>query len=99
MRIYVGNLPYRITEVELKSAFEAFGDVTSVTLVSDKFTGSPKGFGFIEMPSRDQALAAIEGLQGKDLGGRSLRIDEARPKAGGDGPRDRGPRRFDNPGY
>ena len=99
MRIYVGNLPYQISEQELRQAFEAYGQVASVSIVSDKFTGSPKGFGFVEMPVRDQGAAAIQGLQGKEVGGRAIRVDEARPRPEGGGPQgfDR-PRRPAGPG-
>lgn len=77
MRIYVGNLPYRLTNDELRGIFEAFGDVSSASLVMDKFTGAPKGFGFVEMPSPEQGRAAVSALQGKQIGGRTLRVDEA----------------------
>ncbi|MFZ0133547.1 MAG: RNA-binding protein [Desulfobacterales bacterium] len=81
MNIYVGNLAFAITEDELRQAFEAFGKVDTATIIKDKYSGQSKGFGFVEMPSGDEAQAAIEGLNGKDLKGRSLNVNEARPRA------------------
>ncbi|MFZ0241405.1 MAG: RNA-binding protein [Desulfobacterales bacterium] len=81
MNIYVGNLAFTITEDELRQAFEAFGKVDTATIIKDKYSGQSKGFGFVEMPSGDEAQAAIEGLNGKDLKGRSLNVNEARPRA------------------
>ncbi|MGB8426103.1 MAG: hypothetical protein WCD88_09995, partial [Desulfobacterales bacterium] len=69
MNIYVGNLAFTITEDELRQAFEAFGKVDTATIIKDKYSGQSKGFGFVEMPSGDEAQAAIEGLNGKDLKG------------------------------
>ncbi len=83
MNIYVGNLSYDVTEANLRVAFEAFGAVTSVSLITDQLTGRPKGFGFVEMPSATDAQAAITGLHGKALRGRTLTVNEARPRAGG----------------
>jgi RNA recognition motif-containing protein len=80
MNIYVGNLPFSTTEDEVRDAFAAFGEVTSVKLINDRETGRPRGFGFVEMPSDDEANAAIEALDGKDFGGRNLRANEARPR-------------------
>ena len=94
MRIYVGNLSYDVTDDDLKGAFEKFGQVESATTIRDNYTGKSKGFGFVEMPSRDEALAAIEGLNGTDLMERTLKVNEAKPRT--DGPRGgggRGPRR------
>ena len=85
MNLYVGNLPYRITEDQLKEAFEEFGDVSSCTIIKDKVTGQSKGFGFLEMPERDEAEAAINGWNGRDLMGRKLNVNEARPHTGGGG--------------
>ncbi len=80
MRIYVGNLSYQVSDDELRQAFEAFGNVASANVIKDKFSGESRGFGFIEMESDEQAKAAIEGLNGKDLKGRNLLVNEARPK-------------------
>lgn len=77
--IYVGNLPFSATEDELRELFEQHGTVLSVKLVTDRETGRPRGFGFVDMEDGDVA-AAISALNGKDLGGRSLRISEARPR-------------------
>ncbi len=78
-KLYVGNLTYSTTEAELKEMFEAVGPVASVSIVTDRDTGSSKGFGFVEMETDEAAQNAIQQLNGKDLNGRSLRIDEARP--------------------
>ena len=80
MNLYVGNLPYRMTEDQLKEAFEAYGQVSSCTIIKDKVTGSSKGFGFLEMPERTEAEAAITGLNGRELMGRKLNVNEARPR-------------------
>jgi RNA recognition motif-containing protein len=80
MNIYVGNLPRETTEDDLKEAFEAFGQVTSVKIIKDKFSGDPRGFGFVEMSNSSEAQAAISGLDGKDLKGSALRVNEARPR-------------------
>jgi len=85
VKIYVGNLPSDVTESELRTAFEAFGPLESVTLVKDKRTGESKGFGFVEMPDTGKAGSAIAGLNGKDLRGRALTVNEARPRP--EGPR------------
>lgn len=85
MNIYVGNLSYAITEDDLRQAFEAYGQVTSASIIKDKFSGQSKGFGFVEMPSQDEAKAAIAGLNGKDMKGRSLSVNEARPRSEGGG--------------
>ncbi|MBS4027863.1 MAG: RNA-binding protein [Ignavibacteriales bacterium] len=80
MNIYVGNLSPEITEGELRTAFSAFGQVTSAKLITDKFTNEPRGFGFLEMPVTAEAQKAISGLNGNDLKGRALTVNEARPK-------------------
>ena len=80
MNLYVGNLPYRITEDQLQSAFEEFGRVASCTIIKDKVTGQSKGFGFLEMPERSEAEAAISNLNGRDLMGRKINVNEARPR-------------------
>ncbi len=91
MNIYVGNLSHDATDEDLKQAFEAFGQVTSATVIKDKFSGESRGFGFVEMPNKPEAQAAITGLNGQDLKGRSLKISEARPRQDRGG--DRGDRR------
>ena len=78
-RIYVGNLPFSATEDEVKDLFSEFGTVESVALITDRETGRPRGFGFVEMAD-DDAMAAIQALDGKEMGGRGLRINEARPR-------------------
>jgi RNA recognition motif-containing protein len=78
--IYVGNLPWSATEEELRDLFGQFGGVTSVKLVSDRETGRPRGFGFVEMEDAD-AAKAIEALEGAEFGGRTLRVNEAKPRA------------------
>ena len=80
MNIYVGNLLFDVTEGELKELFASFGQVTEVRLIMDKFSGKSKGFGFIEMPSKEEAEKAIEGLNGKDIKGRAMTVNEAKPK-------------------
>jgi cold-inducible RNA-binding protein len=96
MNIYVGNLSYEVTEEDLKQAFETFGEVDIVKIVKDNYTGRSKGFGFVEMPDKSKAQSAIEGLNGKDLKGRNLNVNEARPRSEGGrggGARPGGPRR------
>jgi len=90
MNIYVGNLPYNISDDELRAAFAAFGEVSSATVIMDKMTGRSKGFGFVEMPSKDEADAAIKALDGSELNGRNVRVNEARPRD--DRPAQRRPR-------
>ncbi|TET64986.1 MAG: RNA-binding protein [Candidatus Aminicenantes bacterium] len=80
MNIYVGNLPREATEDDLRQAFEAFGEVSSAKIITDKFTGDSKGFGFVEMSNNSEAQSAISGLDGKDLKGSSIRVNEARPR-------------------
>jgi RNA recognition motif-containing protein len=80
MNIYVGNLLREGTEDDLRKAFEAFGQVTSVKIITDRDTGDSKGFGFVEMPNQQEAKSAISGLDGKDLKGRTLKVNEARPR-------------------
>ena len=80
MNIYVGNLSYDITEVELLKAFEEYGKVESASIISDKYSGQSKGFGFIEMPSDGEAKNAIEQLNGKEMNGREIVVNEARPR-------------------
>ncbi|MBN2020743.1 MAG: RNA-binding protein [Sedimentisphaerales bacterium] len=80
MNLYVGNLAREVTEDDLKQAFEAHGQVTSVNIIKDKFSGEPRGFGFVEMPGKAEATAAMEALNGTDLKGRSIVVNEARPR-------------------
>ncbi len=81
MNIYVGNLAYSVTEEDLKKAFEAFGQVSSVNVIRDQYSNQSKGFGFVEMADASEAKAAIAGLNGKELNGRSMNVNEARPRA------------------
>ncbi len=80
MNIYIGNLAPEVTEEELKQEFTAFGEVTSVSIIKDKYSGQPKGFGFVEMPSQTEGQTAISGLKGKTLKDRTLEVSEARPR-------------------
>lgn len=90
MNIYVGNLPWDVTEDDLRTAFAAFGEITSINVIKDNFSGRSKGFGFVEMASKTEGQAAIDSLNGKELKGRNLTVNEARPRA--DGPRGGGGR-------
>jgi RNA recognition motif-containing protein len=97
MDIYVGNLSYDVSEENLRQAFEAFGQVSSAKIVKDKYSGQSKGFGFVEMPSAEEAQSAINQLNGKELKGRPLNVNKARPRTesgrgGGGGGRGDGPR-------
>jgi len=83
MRIHVGNLSYETTEQQLRAAFEAYGRVKSVQIIMDRYTGRSKGFGFVEMEDPNEGNAAIEGLNQKQLSGRTIRVEEARPRTGG----------------
>ena len=80
MNIYVGNLSFDTTEQDLQQAFEAFGQVTTTNIISDKITGRSKGFGFVEMSAKEQAQAAIAGMNGKEIRGRAVNVNEARPR-------------------
>lgn len=80
MNIYVGNLSRDVTEEDLRQTFEAFGKVESVTIIKDKFSGESRGFGFVEMPAKAEAQSAITGVNGKELKGRPLKVNEARPR-------------------
>jgi len=86
-KLYVGSLPYSITEDQLRELFEPYGALDSVRIISDKYTGQSKGFGFVEMANEDDAQKAIEGVNGKETGGRTLVVNEARPEQ----PRERRP--------
>ena len=80
MNLYVGNLAHDVREDDLRQSFEAFGRTESVSIMKDKYSGESKGFAFVEMPSKDEAQSAIDGLNGKDLKGQSLKVNEARPR-------------------
>jgi RNA recognition motif-containing protein len=93
MNIYVGNLSYNAGEEDLRNAFAAYGQVASVTIIKDKFSGESRGFAFVEMPSDAEGDAAITALNGTDLKGRALKVNQARPKentGGGGGGRQGG---------
>lgn len=85
MNIYAGNLSHELTEEELQEAFTEFGEITSARIITDRYSGVSRGFGFVEMPSKSEAEAAIAGLNGKELKGRTLTVNEARPRT--EGPR------------
>ncbi len=85
MKIYVGNLSYETTEESLRDLFTEHGDVEEVAVVTDRDTGRPRGFAFVTMPDATQAQAAITAINGTELGGRTLNVNEARPKTGGGG--------------
>ena len=89
MKIFVGNLAREVMDDDLRQAFEAFGKVESATVIKDKFTGASRGFGFVEMPTAAEAQAAIAGTNGKDLKGKAINVNEARPREerGGGGER------------
>jgi RNA recognition motif-containing protein len=84
-RLYVGNLKYTVTSANLQELFEQYGAVSSALVLSDRETGRSRGFGFVEMPNDDEARSAIEGLDGQDVDGRRLTVNEARPRAVGGG--------------
>ncbi|HUV29688.1 MAG TPA: RNA-binding protein [Acidobacteriota bacterium] len=83
MNIYVGNLSFDTTEEQLRQAFEAFGEISSVNIIKDKYTGESRGFAFVEMSDQSAATAAMNGLNGQELNGRTLNINEARPRTEG----------------
>ena len=80
MNIYVSNIAFNATDDDLRQLFEAYGAVDQVNIITDRETGRPRGFGFVEMPDSTAAKAAIAGLQGTDLGGRTLTVNEAKPR-------------------
>jgi RNA recognition motif-containing protein len=80
MNLYVGNLPHTSTEAELRVAFEKFGTVSTAAIIKDKFSGESRGFGFVEMPAKAEAQAAMSQLNGKDFNGRALTVNEAKPR-------------------
>ncbi len=93
MNIYVGNLSFDMKEEDLQKTFEAFGKVASATIVRDKYSGQPRGFGFVEMPDADEARTAIANLNGKEVLGRQMNVNEAKPRPErGRGPGGRGGR-------
>ena len=87
MNIYVGNLSFDTTEDQLRQAFGSFGEVVSASIIADKFSGESRGFGFVEMAGKPEAMAAIGGLNGQELNGRALNVNEARPRDSGNGNR------------
>jgi RNA recognition motif-containing protein len=87
MNIYVGNLAYGVTDADLRDAFSASGEVTSASVITDKFSGQSKGFGFVEMPNKAQGEAAIKALNDQPLKGRNMRVNESRPRESTGGPR------------
>jgi len=100
MNIYVGNISWDVTESDLKEAFQAYGEVASSSIIKDKFSGKSRGFGFVEMPNKEEGDKAIAGLNGKEMKGRNLTVNEAKPRTDrprtgggfGGGGRDRGGR-------
>jgi RNA recognition motif-containing protein len=80
MNIYVGNLPMSLNENDLRETFQAFGEVATASIIKDKFSGDSRGFGFVEMPNRGEAEKAISMLNGKDLKGRTAKVNEAKPR-------------------
>jgi RNA recognition motif-containing protein len=80
LNIYVGNLSFTTTENDLKEAFQAFGEISSCNIIKDKYSGESRGFGFVEMPNKEEAEKAIAMLNGKDLKGRTLKVNEAKPR-------------------
>ena len=85
MNIYVGSLSFDVSEDELRQAFEEYGQVESVKIIKDRYTGESRGFAFVEMPAKKEAVSAINGLNGKELKGRNLAVNEARPRSEGRG--------------
>lgn len=81
MNIYVGNLNYNLSEDDLRATFEEHGEVSSAKIIIDKYSGRSKGFGFVEMPNDDEATAAIEALNDKDVGGRNMKVNQARERS------------------
>jgi len=85
MNIYVGSLSYKATDDDLRKEFEGFGQVESVNIIKDRYSGESRGFGFVDMPNKDEAQSAIEGLNGRELKGRKISVNEARPRSEGYG--------------
>jgi RNA recognition motif-containing protein len=90
LKLYVGNLPYSVGDGNLQEMFSAFGTVTSAKVIMDRESGRSKGFGFVEMGSEQEAQAAMQGMNGKDMEGRALKVNEAKPKVEGGGGGGRG---------
>lgn len=93
MNIYIGNMSFDTTEDQLRQAFAGYGEVSTVNIITDKYSGEPRGFAFVEMASKEEAMAAITGLNGQDLNGRTLNVNEAKPRVergGGGGGGNRG---------
>lgn len=80
MNIYIGNLSSNTTEDQLHQAFESYGEVSTVNIIKDKYSGEPRGFAFVEMSDKNEALAAISGLNGQEINGRSMSVNEAKPR-------------------
>jgi len=101
MNIYVGNLPFSTSEDDLREMFEAFGEVSSAKIITDRLSGKSRGFGFVEMPNDGEARSALDQLNGKDMDGRALTVTEARPResSGGGGGGGRGGRSGGGGGY
>ena len=87
MNIYIGNMSFDTTEEQLRQAFSAFGEVSTVNIITDKYSGEPRGFAFVEMPTKNEAVAAINGLNGQELNGRALNVNEAKPRTNDGGNR------------
>ena len=87
MNIYVGNLPFDVTDESLATSFSEYGEVTTARVIIDRFSGRSRGFGFVEMPKTEEAQAAIQSLNGTDMAGRTLTVNEARPREDGGGGR------------
>ena len=83
VNIYIGNMSFDTTEAQLRQAFEGFGEVSTVNIITDKYSGEPRGFAFVEMPVNNEALSAISGVNGQELNGRALNVNEARPRNSG----------------
>jgi len=80
MNIYVGNLSYSVTEDDLKGIFSEFGEISGISIITDKFSGQSKGFGFVEMPNDSEAEEAIKALNERDLKGRNIKVNQAKPR-------------------
>jgi RNA recognition motif-containing protein len=95
IKIYVGNLPFNVTDTELRALFEPYGSIDTANVVMDRDTGRSRGFGFVSMPNQDEAEKAMAGLNGKDESGRPLIVNEAKPQTQRSGSREGGGRRRD----
>lgn len=83
MKIYIGNMSFKTTEEQLRQAFEGYGEVVSVNIITDKYSGDPRGFAFVEMAQKSEAISAISGLNGQELDGRQLKVNESKPRPQG----------------